>query len=227
VSRAFLAPQAGRTDDNRVRGKLIVLEGIDGAGTTTQAARLGLEMAARDVPVHVTREPSDGPLGVEIRKILRGAAAPFDPTALALLFAADRMDHVARVIEPGLAHGVNVVSDRYLLSSWVYQGRFLDGEFVRAINARAPAADLTLLLDVSAEVGAARRHARGGGEELFDGLELQRALAARYLAAAEQARAAGGNVVILDGEKDADAVFAAVLAAVKNCLGGAAWASST
>src|SRR5438105_216358 len=113
------------------RGKLIVLEGIDGAGTTTQAARLGLHLAAHQLPVHVTREPSDGPLGLEIRKILRGSHAPFDPSALALLFAADRMDHVARVVEPALARGVNVVSDRYQLSSYVYQGRFVDPEFVR------------------------------------------------------------------------------------------------
>src|SRR5262245_15868735 len=127
-------------------GKLIVLEGIDGAGTTTQARRLGEFMASRGVPVHVTNEPSAGPVGREIRNILRGAHAPFDQGAMALLFAADRLDHLSREIVPHLEAGTHVVCDRYLLSSIVYQSRFVPPEFVWAANARARPADLTILL---------------------------------------------------------------------------------
>src|SRR4051794_5711725 len=103
-------------------GKLIVLEGIDGAGTTTQAQRLGKHFGAR---VHVTREPSDGAAGILIRQILRGEYHPYDHTALALLFAADRLDHLKREIEPQLQKGVHVISDRYVISSLVYQSLFV------------------------------------------------------------------------------------------------------
>ncbi len=199
-------------------GRLIVLEGIDGAGTTTQAERLGARLGAR---VHLTREPSDGPIGVEIRKLLRGAHAPFDHAALALLFAADRLDHLAREIEPALARGVHVVSDRYLVSSFVYQGQFVNKEFVYRINEKARAADLTLLLRVPAAVAAERRRVRGGPDELFDDLKVQTAIAGLYDLECERLKDAQA-VRVIDGARPADAVFADVLAAVETCVGRAA-----
>ena len=77
-------------------GLLIAVEGADGAGTTTQCRRLESWLTAAGRVVHLTREPSTGPVGVVIRELLGGAHAPFDPSALALLFAADRLDHLAR-----------------------------------------------------------------------------------------------------------------------------------
>jgi dTMP kinase len=201
--------------DLRTSGKLIVLEGIDGAGTTTQAARLARAYGAA---VHVTREPSDGPVGVEIRRILRGAHAPFDHRALALLFAADRVDHLAREVEPLLARGIHVVSDRYLISSYVYQGRFVEPEFVHAINQAARAADLTLFLQVPVEVATARRHGRGQAEELFEEVALQAEIARGY--ELETARLGERErVLVVDGSRDTDAVFGAVLGAVESCIG--------
>jgi dTMP kinase len=196
-------------------GKLIVLEGIDGAGTSTQVARLGRYYGAR---IHATHEPSDGPVGMEIRKILRGEHAPFDPGALALLFAADRRDHLAREIEPALARGVHVVTDRYLISSLVYQGRFIDPEHVRIINNGVRAADLTLLLEVPVDVASGRRTTRGGPDELFDPIELQRQVAAHYMREAERLRDEQ-HVRVLDGNRDPELVFAEVLRAVEECLG--------
>lgn len=157
----------------------IVLEGIDGSGTTTQMARLAEALRARGQRVHTTREPSDGPIGVFIRSVLR-KEVDVPPDALALLFAADRVAHVAQEIEPALARGEVVICDRYLGSSIVYQSQFVPEAFVRAANSRARLPDLTLIVDVPAEVAAARRAARGGPAELFEVDALQVALAAAY-----------------------------------------------
>src|SRR3954464_11602121 len=112
---------------NARKGRFVVLEGIDGAGTTTQVARLA-ERLRKDggQPVRVTREPSDGPIGSLVRQVLTGrivipgGRAPGGAT-MALLFAADRMDHVESDIEPFLGQGGIVVSDRYDASSLAYQ----------------------------------------------------------------------------------------------------------
>ncbi len=82
---------------------------------------------------------------------------------------------------------------RYVLSSLVYQSQFVDVSFVREINARAPTADLTILIDVDPDVAAERRRVRGGPDELFDALELQRELAARYR------HLSGEHAVVVDG----------------------------
>src|SRR5271167_2017910 len=112
-----MTPQAGR---------FVVLEGIDGSGTTTQVARLADRLRAQGVAVRATREPSDGPLGTLVRHVLSGRVvipggrAPGWAT-MALLFAADRLDHVESEIEPFLAEGGDVISDRYDASSLAYQ----------------------------------------------------------------------------------------------------------
>jgi dTMP kinase len=169
------------------RGRFIVVEGIDGAGTTTQARELGLALQRSGIPTLVTCEPSRGPIGAFVRSLLVGAAdrPRLDWAAMALAFAADRLDHVACEIEPALDRGECVISDRYDLSSLIYQSATAPvGEdvlpWIRAINQRARRPDLTLVLDISADVAASRRHARGGEAELFEGLELQRRLAALY-----------------------------------------------
>src|SRR5262249_58217852 len=92
---------------------LVVLEGLDGAGTTTQTSRLIEHLRARGRDAHATREPSDGPIGRLLRAFLAGAHGPVDATTMALLFAADRADHLAREVEPALARGAIVVSDRW------------------------------------------------------------------------------------------------------------------
>src|SRR6185503_20411145 len=104
-----------------MRGALIVLEGVDGAGTTTQVRLLAERLRARGSRVHTTAEPSSGPIGKLLRRALSGrltdgdapdAARPSWQT-LALLFAADRLDHLAREVEPELAAGAIVLCDRY------------------------------------------------------------------------------------------------------------------
>ncbi len=119
-------------------GRFIVLEGLDGAGTTTQAALLAEWLGARGEVVQ-TREPTAGPIGRLIRSSLR--AEPDSPaeTSLPWLFAADRAEHLTRVIEPALARGAWVISDRYYHSSLAYQSLVQPLERLLALNPfRAP-----------------------------------------------------------------------------------------
>jgi dTMP kinase len=173
-------------------GCFIVLEGIDGSGTTTQAQRLVAALQQQGRPALLTCEPSSGPIGKQIRQLL-GAGGDDASRAwdtLALLFAADRLDHVAREIRPALAAGTIVICDRYDLSSYAYQSATALPDtdplpWIRALNQRAPRPDLTLVLDVDPEIAEQRRLARGLPEELFERRDLQRRLAQLY-ACAEQ-----------------------------------------
>lgn len=180
------------------RGRFIVLEGIDGSGTTTQARRLVEALEARGEPTLLTCEPTSGPVGALLRQALQkklladdGAAARrLDWTTLALLFAADRLDHLHQVVVPALEAGRTVVSDRYVLSSLAYQSvTSPEGPeslpWIRELNRHAPPPDLTLVLDVDEAVAAERRALRGGPPELFEVREIQRKLADFYARAGE------------------------------------------
>jgi dTMP kinase len=204
----------------RVRGRLIVLEGLDGAGTTTQSRLLGERLEAEGRKVHVTAEPSRGPVGALVRQVLTrrvvGNDGGFDPAALALLFAADRLDHHGVEIAPKLADGIDVVSDRYTLSSLAYQGLATgDLAWVEAVNARAPAADVTVFLRARPEVALRRRRAASLDREIFEVSSFQRRVARSYDRAIGQLRAAGQEVVEVDGEAPVDVVARAVWTAVR------------
>jgi dTMP kinase len=207
-----------------IEGHFIVLEGIDGAGTTTQVELLGSALRRRGLPVHTTREPSDGPIGTMIRQVLRGrlvvpgvsgARAPAW-TTMALLFAADRVDHLDAEIVPNLLDGVTVVSDRYDHSSVAYQSADVIApdavEWIKAINSKARRPDLTIVVDVRPETAARRRKQRAGRPELYEDADLQARLADFYTRLEEHFP--GERIVHIDGERDADAVHRDVLAAV-------------
>jgi len=211
--------RAGRAGARR--GRFVVLEGLDGAGTTTQARLLAEALRADGRTVHVTAEPSGGPVGALVRQVLtrRIAArdgAAFDPAALALLFAADRLDHLSVEIAPKLAGGVDVVSDRFTLSSLAYQGLAVgDVAWVEALNARAAAPDVTIFLRVRPEVALRRREAASLDREIFEVSTFQRRVAASYERALERLREAGEQVVVLDGERPVPAVAEAILEEVR------------
>lgn len=172
-------------------GAFIVLEGIDGSGTTTQAERLVQHLLARGRRARATREPSSGSVGQFIRGVLTSGRAIEDAPdwrTMALLFAADRADHCAREIGPSLASGEIVVCDRYLLSSVVYQSATSPSpsdaaEFVRLVNHGALVPDLTIVVDVDPGVAAERRAGRGGAAELYEVDALQVRLAELYRSA--------------------------------------------
>lgn len=184
------------------RGRFIVLEGADGAGTTTQAKALAAWLEGEGGRAHVTQEPSGGPIGRLIRELLRGGA-PSEARwqSLALLFAADRLDHYEREIAPKLDDGAHVISDRYLLSSLVYQGLHVPLDWVETLNRHAPVPDVTVVLDVDADEAWARQLKRGGAREVYDERELQREVCRRYRELAPRVSAA-----IVDGAGSIDEV---------------------
>ena len=153
-------------------GIFVVFEGIDGAGTTTQATRYSSYLRDKRRMVHLTREPSPGPIGSVIRMVLSQRLL-LPPTlhaeTMALLFAADRIDHDQAEIAPHLRDGAVVLSDRYDLSSLAYQSATADAEnlestisWIRELNRYALRPEVFVILDVSPSVAAARRQARGG-----------------------------------------------------------------
>lgn len=205
-------------------GTFVVFEGIDGAGTSTQAERYAAHLRRSPRAVHVTHEPSAGPVGALIRQVLSGRlalAGPCQAELMALLFAADRLDHVATEIAPHLERGGVVLSDRYDLSSLAYQSisALSAGDdpaqvvaWIRSLNRAARRPDVTVVLDVDPQVAAARRQQRGGAPELFDGLDLQARLAEAYRGA--EALVPGDRVIHLDGNPSADEVAAAIVSAL-------------
>jgi dTMP kinase len=201
---------------SRAAGRLLVLEGLDGAGTTTQTRLLGERLRAEGRKVHVTAEPSGGPVGALLRQVLKkringGAGDGFDPHALALLFAADRLDHLAAEVLPRLAAGEDVVSDRFTLSSLAYQSLTTgDAGWVEEINGRARAPDLTILLRVRPRLALGRRRGAGTTPELYEEDAFQRQVARSYERAVASLRACGQRIEVLDGEQPVEAVAAAV-----------------
>ena len=209
---------------------LIVIEGIDGSGTTTVVERVTAHFRALGKRVVSTREPSGGPVGALIRQVLsHRLVVPAEPTprspgwaTMALLFAADRLDHLEAEVLPQLRAGVTVISDRYDLSSLAYQsatassarsGNDVAVAWIRALNGQARRPDLTLVLDVSPEVAAERRRARGQSHELYEQAELQARLARIYARA--EALVPGDRLLHIDAERPIDAVVAAVISAIE------------
>jgi dTMP kinase len=208
----------------RRRGLFLVLEGLDGAGTTTQAQQLATWLKARGRRIHLTAEPSRGPIGTQVRHVLsgrvRGARGrDFDPRSLALLFAADRLDHWESEIDPRLEEGCDVISDRYVLSSLAYQAVSTgDAPWVAAINSMAPAADLTVFLRVAPAVALRRRYAAGSEREIFEFPDFQRKVHRAYVRALAGMVDAGERVVEVRGEGTIEAIGNAVTRAVEPLL---------
>lgn len=190
----------------------IAFEGLDGSGGTTQ---IGLYEAALQTvgrTVRRTREPSDGPVGSLIRAQLAGGVVG-DPV-FGLLFAADRRDHQDRVVQPALARGEVVLTDRYFLSSLAYQSQSLGMDRVWAINAEFPAATVVVMLDLPPEECLGRVVARGGVRDRFETLDQLQRIAAAYEAAIARCVARGDRIVRIDASGAPEAVHQRVRSAV-------------
>jgi dTMP kinase len=140
------------------RGVLLALEGVDGCGKSTQAELLATALRARGLEVVLTCEPTDGPLGRQIREYFQGPTRYLSPKEELNLFMADRREHVAEVIEPSLAEGKIVVTDRYYYSSVAYQGALgLDQDRILAQNeVMAVRPDLTVIFTLPVAQALAR-----------------------------------------------------------------------
>lgn len=195
-------------------GRFITFEGIDGSGKSTQARLLTEHLRAAGHPVDLTREPGGSPGAEEIRRlVLEGDPDRWSPETELLLFTAARRDHLERVIDPGVAAGRVVISDRFADSTRMYQGlgrgdlRALVDELHRLMIGREP--DLTLLIDMDPDRGLERALSRGGTEERFEsfGADLQTRMRQGFL---DLAAEFPERIVVIDGNRAIDAVAADV-----------------
>jgi dTMP kinase len=206
------------------RGRFITLEGPDGSGKTTAARHLAEWLRSRGEATVLTAEPGGSPLGDEIRQLvlhMRDVSDDLDPRADALLFAAGRAQHTARLILPALANGQHVVSARYLDSSLAYQGAAygIDLDEMRRIQRFATydlMPDLTIVVDVPVEVGLARKR-RGPWNRFEDteGVAFFEKVRAAYL---ELAAAEPDRFRVVDGSGSVDQTDARVRDAVEPLL---------
>ena len=197
----------------------VVLEGIDGSGTTTQVDKIVNLLRSRGRKAEGTREPSTGPVGVMLREMLLGQhkcpdGSPVSDKTMALLFAADRMDHIQREIKPLLASGVDVITDRYFLSSLAYQSLENDRSWVRGLARDLLEPDITILVDVPVDVAAERRAASGRPIERYDGDKTLQGVAENY----RRLVAETPNAVTIDGTQSRDDVTQAIALALNPLL---------
>ncbi|MFP4116076.1 MAG: dTMP kinase [Candidatus Aenigmatarchaeota archaeon] len=189
-------------------GKFVVIEGIDGAGTTTQCELLGKWLEEEGKEFLLTEEPfkRENQIGKIIKEHLVQGDEDHSPESIALAFAADRLVHLEDEISPAVEEGKIVVSDRYYHSSMVYQPEHgADLEWVREINKYARKPDLTIILDVPAKESIKRQRDRDGGESsvIFENLEFQKEIRERYI---ELEEILDENIYIVDGKRSIEEV---------------------
>ncbi|MGA2641177.1 MAG: dTMP kinase [Spirochaetia bacterium] len=184
--------------------RFVVLEGLDGAGTTTQLRLLSERLTRDGKPHSATWEPTDGVIG----KMLRGILAHdirAHPRTVALLYAADRSEHIHEPqtgIEARTRRGELVISDRYLFSSLAYQGLECGYEYVLGLNSGFPLPQYLVFLDTPIEV-CQERLAERRKSELYDGASFQTRVREAYLRAIEQYTGTGMQVSLVDGDRPA------------------------
>ena len=193
----------------------VAIEGLDGSGGTTQVERLAAWLPTQGTrEVVTTCEPSRGPIGGFIRVALADLDANIGDAALAYLFAADRRDHLDRVVRPALQRGAVVVSDRYVHSSLAYQSLALGLPAVAELNASFPAPDLTIYIELDPEICLRRILARGRALDRFEAQDRMRRIRDAYEDALLYARARGHRIARVDGHGTEDEVALRVQAVV-------------
>lgn len=183
-------------------GKFIVVEGADGAGTTTQSKKLAEELDA-----YWTCEPAGNKVGEKVDEMI--SSEQYSPQAIALAFAADRMVHLEEEVLPKLENGETVVCDRYYHSSLVYQP-VLGAEFgwVKKLNREALKPDKTIILDVSADIGMGRVDNRGPDGNIFEEMEFQEEVVVRYRKLGSKL---DEDISVIDATSDKEEVFSSLL----------------
>ncbi|RZJ41970.1 MAG: dTMP kinase [Brevundimonas sp.] len=207
-----------------MRGRFITFEGGEGAGKSTQVARVAAWLRASGMDLVQTREPGGSPGAEQIRNlVLNGSAERWSPMTETLLMYAARADHLERTIRPALEAGRWVLCDRFADSSRAYQGAGggVAQSFIEQLDATVVGRDqpdLTLIFDLPVEIGLARALGRGGGSEVrFEskGEAFHQRLREGFSAIAA---ANPDRCRVIDAGGDADAVFARVLEAIQPLL---------
>lgn len=200
----------------------ITFEGIDGSGKSTQARMLADVLRVAGYEVVLTREPGGSPGAEEIRRlVLEGDPDRWSAETEILLFTAARRDHLERLIDPSLAAGKVVISDRFADSTRMYQG--LSRGDLRAVVDKLHALmikrepDLTFVIDMDPDIGLARARGRNGNEERFEdfGADLQHRMRDGFLALA---REFSGRCRVIDGNRAPDVVAADIATIAKAAL---------
>ncbi len=198
----------------------IVLEGLDGAGTTTQTQLLAKRLNEISEEVHITCEPSTGEIGTLARRYLSGELAS-SPDLMALVFAADRIDHISSEVAPKLDSGVHVISDRYVHSSLVYQGEDLDEGFsttwVENLNSRARVPDLTFFIHVPVAVSLERIDSRAA-KDIYESEAQLKMMESRYAHVMKSLTKRGDNIITIDGTKTIETIEELIFSEVKSHL---------
>ena len=195
------------------RGAFICIEGIDASGKTMQAHRLVRNLRRRGLDAVYTTEPSTGEIGKLIRDHVLNRKKRVPVAVEALLFAADRVDHVEKEIKPALQKGKIVICDRYVYSTVAYQGAAdLDLNWIEQINQFALVPNMALFLDVSPEVVIERMQSKSK-KSVMETLKNQRRVCEVYLKMVKEGRLMG-----IDGNKPVNAVAAEILRAVVEFL---------
>jgi dTMP kinase len=199
---------------------LITVEGVEGSGKSTQCVRLAQHLSARGLEVVRTSEPDGTPLGSRVRALFEADGPTPTPLTQTFLFMAARQEHVTRVIAPALARRAVVISDRYADATVAYQGygQGMDVQTIRELNMLATGGvlpDLTLVLDLDPAAGM--RRIRGRALDTFEKMDtaFHRRVREGYL---EIARADKNRVVVLDADREPDALHADVVRAVDELL---------
>ncbi len=198
------------------RPRFITFEGIDGSGKSTQSRRFADHLRGRGQDVILTREPGGSPGAEEIRQlVLTGDPDRWSAETEILLFTASRRDHLEKTIEPALASGQTVISDRFADSTRVYQGatrgdlRNMVDQLHTLMIGREP--DLTFIIDMDPATALERGLARKSGEDRFEdfGLPFQETLRHGFLALAH---AQPERCILIDGNRTADQIASEIAA---------------
>ncbi len=192
------------------KGIFIVIEGLDGSGKTTQAALLAEKLSAT-CKVLLTAEPSKGKIGTFIRDSCLYEKQRLPTEAEALLFAADRIEHMQTELKPALDEGKLVICDRYVYSSLAYQGNAgLSLDWIKTINARALQPDFSIFIDVPPERVIERLQRK---KSVMETLETQQKVREVYMKYVEK-----GELVRIDGDKPIEAVAEELYAKVSELI---------
>ena len=205
------------TSANAERGVFISLDGIDGAGKTTHLQAIQAWMTQQNLPFVMTREPGGTPLGESLRTLLLDPATHISNETECLLMFAARQQHLQDVIEPALAQGIHVISDRFTDATFAYQGggRGLPWHKIEALELWVQAGlqpDLTLLLDVPLEVSMGRIE-KSREKDRFEQEQAEFFTRVRN-AYHQRARTAPERYALIDAHRERELVSADVLAAV-------------